>query len=195
MQKSSNSYLNTKFVNRLLLLSSVFVVPVLTIVLGSKTNILTSNFTYLANQSETQLLFLVWVSISIITHMLLFFIMYKQFQIPTSSVLFTLIIMFISALIPYEKGVSLTGFFHVAFAYLAFILYNYSLYKIYILAYTHHPKYCQCLLNLYLLMLGICFSITMYYGSINGLVEIIYCVCTPILLYLLKLKVAKATKI
>lgn len=193
MQKSSKSKLNQKLISFLLCLSSCFIVPGLTIFLGFKANMLTNNFTYLANQPLTQPLFMVWLLVSILTHAYLLYTLYKIIKIKPQLILITFITMLISALIPYEKGISLMGFLHVATAYLAFILYNLCLYKFASMTSFYVIKQLSILYSLYLVMIGICFSITMYYGSINGLVEVIFCVTTPILLYLIKRKVAEAT--
>ncbi|MEG0176839.1 hypothetical protein [Anaerorhabdus sp.] len=153
----------------------------------------TENFTFLANQASTKQLFYVWSIISLITHYLLLYKLNKKLLINMNMINLTFITMFIATLIPYKNGISFIAFLHVAFGYLSFILYNYDLLLIYTRLKSFNPNFVQLIFNLYIFMLSICFAIFMFYGSINGLCEIIFCCSTPILLSLYIIKVAEAT--
>lgn len=190
MQKSSKSKRNDKINQNLLPLGSLFISIFLTLYLSTKANMLTDNFTYLANQTTTQGLFFIWAFVSIVTHYYLLYSLFHSLNINKLTLLTTFSIMLISSLIPYEKGVSFLGFLHVATAYIAFILYNYSLFKIYTNLKLLNQPHIDIIFGSYLMMLGVCFSITMYYGSINGLVEVLFCIITPILLNIIKIKAA-----
>lgn len=190
MQKSNEEKQN-KFFSLLLVGSGLFVVPALTLYLSTLASITLENFTYLANQPSSKLVFISWAIISIITHLGLLLNLYTNLKIKQKSLLYlTFITLFISTIIPYPKGDSLLGFLHVASGYLAFILYNYALLQLYIHAQTIYSKLYTTILNIYLIMFGVCFCIFMYYGSINGLCEVIYCCVTIILLTVLKIKTA-----
>lgn len=190
MQKSNERKQN-KIFSTLLLLSGFFIVPLLTLYLGTLTSLTLQNFTYLANQPATKVSFTIWAIVSIITHFGLLYSIYTTLKIKSVSILLiTFIILFISTVIPYPKGDSLLGFLHVVSGYLAFILYNYALLQIYIQAYIIKPRLFKVILNIYLCMFGLCFVIFMIYGSINGLTEVIYCSVTVILITFLKIKVA-----
>lgn len=190
MQKSNERKQN-KIFSTLLILSGFFIVPLLTLYLGTLTSLTLQNFTYLANQPTTKVAFILWAIVSIITHFGLLSSIYTSLNIKPKSILpITFIILFISTVIPYPKGDSFLGFLHVASGYLAFILYNYSLLLVYIQAYMTKPNLFRVILNSYLFIFALCFVIFMVYGSINGLTEVIYCCVTVILITILKIKVA-----
>lgn len=191
MKNSSISQLKLKTLNICLLFSSIFLVPCLTLCLGSFSNPLITNFTFLANQEKTSSLFICWAIVTIVTECSLLRFISKKLGIHnTCTILFLSLSMFIAILIPYPKGDSFLGFLHVLCSYGAFIFFNLCLYQLYFKIKIMIPLLEKRIINFYFLLLGICISLFLMYGSINGLMEIIYCIGITWLLLYIKIKAA-----
>lgn len=191
MKKSSAVQLKHKTIEICLYISGIFLVPILTLYLGSFSNPLITNFTFLANQDSTSLLFMIWSIITILTECSLLLSIFKKLEIKNPiTLLYLAFAMFIAIIIPYPKGDSFLGFLHVLCSYGAFIFFNLCLYQIYFKLKIIFPHLEKAVINYYFLLLGICISIFLMYGSINGLMEIIYCIGITLLLVYIKTKAA-----
>lgn len=181
------------FLSKLLSLSGFFLVPLCTLYLGTLTNVLYQNFTYLANQPSTKVPFILWAIVSLSTHFLLLNTIYTEQHLTHRNYIpLALSLLVVALFLPYPNGSSLFGLLHVLFGYLAFILYNYVLFQIYLQTKHYHLKKMKSLLSCYLLVLSTCTGIVLAYGSINGLAEIIYFSLTPILLTITQKTLLKA---
>lgn len=173
---------------KLLLLSGFFLVPALTLYLGTQTDLLYQNFTYLANQQTTKILFLFWALASLFTHFALLYNIYRENKLSHQKYIYlTFLFLLLAIFLPYPSGTSLLGFLHVFFGYVAFVLYNYVLFQLTLQTRHYNSKNTNRITTLYGLLLSLCLSIVLLFGSINGLAELFYFSCTPLLLTTYKL--------
>lgn len=172
-----------RILTKLLTISGFFIVPTLTSMLGSKTSLLYENFTYLANQQNTRIIFMIWAIISLITHFGLLIVLFTQHKLRNQQYAFiAFVFLFIAIILPYPSGTNIFGVLHVLFGYVAFFFYNITLFQLYTQTRHYKPNTMNHLATLYLITLSTCSAVVFAYGSINGLVEILYFSITPILL-------------
>lgn len=166
----------------------IFFIPLFSVYLGFHKNIIKYNFTYLSSQSETNIKFYIWAIITNLTCCLGIFLIKQKHLLfkPLKRQIFLLFILFfITMVIPYKAHNSIVSLLHVLFAYVSIIYLNYILFTIYNFLKLKSYKYCKFLSNFYIIIFSACFILSMYFGSISTLVELIYILSLCIIFYIL----------
>lgn len=159
----------------LLLMSGLFLVPLLTSFIAVQEGLITSNFTSLATQQGKNLIFVGWFILTLSTLSILLSLYFHFFPISFNLPFYPFpILVFTSAVLPYDNGTSLFGFLHVFIAYVAFFYLHLLLLLSLPSLEATLPKKCSFIEFSYFLSLAICLGASIYGGSINFLVEAIY---------------------
>ena len=161
------------------------VVPVFTILLGIQVDILRYNFTFMSTYSKTSTFFYAWAMLTIWTTILTLKEIRDVFNLPkpTNYHIFTMFTLFTSTtFIPYTNHTSLISLLHVLLAYISIIFLNYLLFTIYNFLKIIKYPYTHKLAAIYVFILNLCFIISIVFGSISTLVEIIYVVSIAFIL-------------
>ncbi|NLC95948.1 MAG: hypothetical protein GX675_00030 [Erysipelotrichaceae bacterium] len=176
---------------KLCLIACFFIVPLITVSLALQSDLLKYNFTYLSTQSDTRLLYMVWAITTISFTALSVYEIKKKYRLfkPTlNQCIYLFLILIISSFIPYSSTDNLISFIHVAFAYIALIYFNYILFTIYNFMKLNNIKISIYAGYLYVLQFSLCFVLSMMFGSISSLVEVIYTISTSFIIGLLLIK-------
>ncbi len=177
-----------KYLKHISLLSCFVVVPFLTIALASKADLLKYNFTHLSSQTNSVALYFIWAISTILTASLAIYAIKKKYNLykPTKKQVVTLtIVMLASSFTPYNSNDNLISFIHVSSAYIVLIYFNYILFTLYNFLKLNNNKRIIKVSYFYVLSFSTCFVLSMMFGSISSLVEIIYTISTSLLLGIL----------
>lgn len=178
MQTKSN------LIKNISIFACFIIVPLITITLAIQRDLLKYNFTFLSTQSNTKLLYYVWAITTITFACLTLYIIAKQFKllkpIP-SQILLLFVILIGSSLVPYDKDNNLLSFIHVSIAYIALIYFNYILFTVYNFMKLQSIEIGKYAGYMYVLQFTICFILSMMFGSISSLVEVVYTISTSVI--------------
>lgn len=163
----------------LIVLNLLITIPLITIYIACKINLINYNLTGLASHADFYFLYYVWCLISFTTILLAFINLNRILVLKIKHLILLLTLaLIISFLSPYHQGLHLSNLFHVGLGYFSFCLINYFLYLCHNRLFNQ-IKYFELI---YLISLSVNMMLFMHYGNINGLMELIYTLSTCFIL-------------
>lgn len=156
------------------------------LLLGIQKNVLDYNFTALSSLPNTFIAFYIFLFLIIITAILSFQSIIDKYHLikPNKHQFIILALLFLgTGFIQYDVPHHFSAFLHVTLAYLTFIYFNYLLFTTYNFMKLQQYPFIHKYAFLYMLLFTVCLSMSIVYGSIHTLCELVYLLGSCTLLF------------